>query len=135
MQVVEIKSQVKMSLEEILNGVSKLETPDLELFLSEVSQILAIKKASNYSKRELQLLQLVNQHLPEQEIKRYQFLSNKLQEENISDVEHQELLVLVEKIEIADAKQLGYLIELARLKKISLAELKQELNLISPNDA
>lgn len=135
MQVVEIKSQVKMSLEEILNGVSKLETPDLELFLSEVSQILAIKKASNYSKRELQLLQLVSQHLPEQEIKRYQFLSNKLQEENISDVEHQELLVLVEKIEIADAKQLGYLIELARLKKISLAELKQELNLISPNDA
>ena len=134
MQVIEVKSQVKMSLEEILLGVSKLETSDLELFLSDVSQILAIKKTSNYSERETQLLELISQHLPEEEIRHYQFLSNKLQDEIISDAEHQELLVLVEKIELADAKRLGHLLELARLKKVSLAELKQELNLVSPND-
>ncbi len=134
MQVIEVKSQVKMSLEEILLGVSKLETSDLELFLSDVSQILAIKKTSNYSERETQLLELISQHLPEEEIRHYQFLSNKLQDEIISDAEHQELLVLVEKIELADAKRLGHLLELARLKKVSLAELRQELNLVSPND-
>ena len=134
MQVIEVKSQVKMSLEEILLGVSKLETSDLELFLSDVSQILAIKKTSNYSERETQLLELISQHLPEEEIRHYRFLSNKLQDEIISDAEHQELLVLVEKIELADAKRLGHLLELARLKKVSLAELRQELNLVSPND-
>ena len=134
MQVVEIKSQVTMSLEEILLGVSKLETSDLEFFLSEVSQILATKKISNYSKRETQLLELINEHLPEQKIKRYQFLSNKLQEETIDDTEHGELLNLVERIELEDTKRLGHLLELARLRKVSLDEIKIQLNLVSPND-
>ena len=44
MSSIEIKSAVKIQLEEVLNGVSHLETTELEKFLVEVAHILAQSK-------------------------------------------------------------------------------------------
>lgn len=57
------------------------------------------------SKNEAELLQKINQGLPPEIRKRYAELNAKLHEETITPEEHQELLQLVDRIELADAER------------------------------
>ncbi|MGI0014448.1 MAG: hypothetical protein ACREBU_13555 [Nitrososphaera sp.] len=69
-------------------------------------------------KNEAELLQKINQGLPPEVRKRYAELNAKLHEETITLEEHQELLQLVDRIELADAERLQHLIELARIRNV-----------------
>ena len=53
----------------------------------------------------------------------------KIEVENISDTEYQELLTLVDKEEKIRNKRFEYLLELAQLRNISLSELMNNLGL------
>ena len=61
MPTVQVKSNVELGLDEILTGISQLDTPDLEQFLEQVSRLLARRKAQSLSKREAELLLRINQ--------------------------------------------------------------------------
>ena len=52
MAKVEIKSNIKLGLREILDGISKLDAKDIELFIKEVSNIL-LKKQQKEDKKKL----------------------------------------------------------------------------------
>lgn len=73
-------------------------------------------------KNEAELLQKINQGLPPEV--RYAELNAKLHEETITPEEHQELLQLVDRIELADAERLQHLIELARIRNVSVEALQ-----------
>ena len=47
MPTVQVKSNVELGLDEILTGISQLDTPDLEQFLEQVSRLLARRKAQS----------------------------------------------------------------------------------------
>ena len=97
--------------------------------LGRVSYVLARRKAPHVPSREAELLKLISRHLPEKTLARYRELNTKLHNEVITELEHQEFLALVDQIEMADAKRLEYLIELAQLRDESLETLMEQVGL------
>ena len=73
--------------------------------------------------------------MSEDVLQRYATLQEKMELGNLSDIEHKELLQLVEKEEKTRNKRFQYLIELAQLRSISLPELMQKLGLNTFNYA
>ena len=117
---------------EVLRGISQLDLPELEKFMSQASTLIARKKAPSLSKKEAELLLKINRELPAKIHKRYGVLSEKLRAETISKIEHKELLDLIETIEKRDTERLQCLIELAQIREVSLDQLMKELGLTRP---
>lgn len=132
MATVQVTSEINIELDEVLDGVAKLDTPELEHFLSQVSILLARRKAPSLPEREAELLQQINQGLPTVLQQRYDELTAKLEADTITPAEHQELLQLIDQIELADAERLQHLIELAQLRNMSLDELMDQLDIHPP---
>lgn len=116
-------------LDQVLNGVAQLDTMALEEVLQQVSRLLARRKAPSVPQREVELLQQISNYLSPAVRIRYHELNVKLHNETITETEHQEFLVLVDQIEVADAKRLQHLIELAQLRGVPLATLMSQLGL------
>lgn len=125
MQAIEIKN--------VLNDISKLETPDLERFLMEVGVLLARKKAPSLPKEEVHLLKIINNSLFEVTRMRYRSLRKKQQEKTLNAEERVELLNLVEVVENADVKRLKAMIALAQIRGVSLDRLMEQLGLNQPD--
>lgn len=130
---VQVTSEINIQMDEVLDGVSKLDTPELEQFFNQVSILLAQRKAPHLSPQEATLLQKINQGLPEALLQRYGELTEKLRAETISVLEQQALHQLIDQIELADAERLQYLIELAQLRGVSLDELMAQLGISTPS--
>jgi hypothetical protein len=122
----------EMNLDQVLNGVAQLDTETLEEFLQQVSHLLARRKAPSVPQREVELLQQISHSLPPATQARYRELNAKLHDEVITEAEHQEFLRLVDRVELADAKRLQHLIELAQLRGVSLDTLMEQLGLRVP---
>lgn len=133
MTSVQITSQVNIGLDQLLSSISELETPALEQFVGEVNSLLAQRKAPVLPQREAELLEQINQGLTEETQQRYDALQIKLQDEEITPKEHQELLSLIGTVEAATVKRLESLVELSQLREIYLDTLMEELGLESPS--
>ncbi|MCA9966891.1 MAG: hypothetical protein KC423_21730 [Anaerolineales bacterium] len=133
MTTVQLQSEINIELEKVLDGVAKLDTPDLEKFLTEVSVLLAQRKVANFSKEEARLLQVINQTLPVSVQTRYDQLTDLRRNEKIAPEEYQELLRLVDQVELADANRLAALIELAQLRHLAVDQLMQQLDIQPPS--
>lgn len=133
MTTVQVTSEISIELDEVLDGVSKLDTPELEKFLAQVSILLARRKAPNLSKREAELLQQINQGLPAHLQQRYDELTTKLRSEAISSTEYDTLLALIDQVELADIERMKALIELAQLRNVSLDALLNQLGIHPPS--
>lgn len=132
MPTVQVTSRVEIDFEEVLQGMARLQMQDLERFVDRVIALQAQRRAPSLSRRETELLQKINQGLPAQMRQRYEELNDKLHEETILPEEHEELLQLVERVELADAERLQHLIELARIRNISVEELMSQLDIRRP---
>ena len=133
MPTVEVRSQV--SLDELLNGVAQLDTPELERFLSQVLALRAKRIAPCLLREETELLEKINQGLPLDVQQRYDELTAKRQAETLNPEEHQELLALIEHIEQEDAERAQALAELAQLRNMSVTTLMAELGIHPPDYA
>lgn len=132
MPTVQVTSRVEIDFEEVLQGMARLQMQDLERFVDRAIALQAQRRAPSLSRRETELLQKINQGLPAQMRQRYEELNDKLHEETILPEEHEELLQLVEQVELADAERLQHLIELARIRNISVEELMSQLDIRRP---
>lgn len=132
MATVQIVSEVKIEFEKLLDGVSKLETADLEQLLEEVSVLLARRKAQSLSGPEEELLSQINEPLPPAIAERYEMLRARLRDGIITEPEQQELLELVDVVEAADAKRLENLLELAHIRNLPLATVLTQLGIQTP---
>jgi hypothetical protein len=75
----------------------------------------------------IELLQKINQVLPEELQKQYNDLRAKMRSQIITPEEHQELLNLIDIVEQADGDRLQHLIQLSQLRNISLPDLMKQL--------
>jgi hypothetical protein len=132
MTSVQITSQVNIGLDQLLNGVAQLETTDLEQFVGQINVLLAQRKVPSLPRRETELLELINQGLPEAIQSRYDALQAKLHDEMIAPDEHQEMLSLIDTVEQATGDRLRSLIELSQLRQVSLDELMAQLGIHHP---
>ena len=78
---------------------------------------------------ELELLQKINQALPEELQQQYNDLNAKMRSQTITTEEYQDLLKLIGIVEQADGDRLQNLIQLSLLRNISLAELMEHLQI------
>jgi hypothetical protein len=126
---IRITPQIDLAIDDILLGISDLDTPDLEQFLQKVGRLVARRKSPSVPERETVLLQAINQSLDVDLQNRFKLLLTKQNKNAISEFEHQELLKLIDKIELQYAQRLEYLIELAHLRGVSLDVLMKQLKL------
>ena len=113
-----------------LSNFSDMPLKELERFINALNGLVTIKRATDSDKRDKFLLRKINQTaLSEPDSVRYAFLQAKMEVENLSEVEYQELLVLVDKEESIRNERFQYLLELAQLRRISLPELMTHLGL------
>lgn len=129
MASIPVNSKIQLDLQSIIDGISNLETRDLESFAKAVNQILAHRKAPALSERETELLLKINQGLPSDWQERYFELIEKSEKEVLSRQEIHEYQELASKAESIDALRLQSLIELAQLRNISPEELLDQLNI------
>lgn len=116
-------------LNELVNEISKLKTPDLEKFLNQINYTIARNKVTNPSEKELKLIAIIYKPLAEKTQKRYDELTEKLNKEVISKKEHKELLKLIEVAEQHNLKYLKAISELAQLRKTTISKVIKQLGL------
>ena len=127
--IIKITKQVDLGLDDILNGISELDTKDLEKFIQKIGHLIARRKVAHLPERESQLMMKINKAISAPLQKRYEYLLTKNREETITSLEHEELLKVIEKVETKNAERLEYLIELSRIRNISLDTLMAQLHL------
>ncbi len=132
MAEVEIKSNIKLGLKDILKAISTLETKDIEIFLKEVTGILAQKKEKESKNTdESTLIKQIKSTYPTKLNKRFQFLRSKLTTQQLSEKEQKELIDLTNRFEALDAQRLQYLMQLAQLRGTSLNVIIKEFSPIA----
>lgn len=78
------------------------------------------------------LLQKINLGIEEEEWNRFHALVALRKSGRINEAAQQELTALTDKIEGANADRLPYLVELARLRKVTIPQLMNDLGLNAP---
>ena len=128
-----VKVEIQMSSEELLKAVSQLSLPDLEQFVDQVIALQAQRRANNLPQTEAELLLKINQVIPSDIQKQYDELVIKRQTETLTTEEHKQLLNFTEQIEKLQTQRIEYLVELARIRRISLTELMENLGIQVPS--
>ncbi|MBM4257005.1 MAG: STAS/SEC14 domain-containing protein [Deltaproteobacteria bacterium] len=129
MSKVQVASQVEIDIDDLLKGVAQLEPNELEQVVNKLLALQARQRAVSLSKTETDLLEQINQGLPQTVRQRYEELAAKSQEETITPAEHVELLRLTDQIEQADVERPRALIALAELRQVSLDAVMDQLGL------
>lgn len=132
MRTIEIRKDIKLEVDELLQGLSDMDLDSLEKFSEALNHIIARRKSPHPSEKELELLDKVYQPFSSVAQQRYDELYQKLEEENISPEEYKALLELIEQAEKHNAEWLEALAGLAALRGVSVEELKQGLGIENP---
>jgi len=132
MDSIEIQKGVRISLEDILSGISQVDLSSLEKFSEEINRLVARRKTKAPSERELELIHNIYQPWESELQKKYDALTEKNLAGTITNSEHSKLLELVVLAEKKNAQWLEAMIELAELRSISLEELQAQLGIIHP---
>ncbi len=82
---------------------------------------------STVSAQEAQLLEVIENHLPEDEQARLDTLRDRCEWDELSEAEHQELIGYEDLLEQQRVERLEALIELAKLRNIDLMRLNQQV--------
>lgn len=125
--MVTIRAQI--SSEDLLQAVEQLDEPALEVMYSHILTIRAQRKAPHLGSVESPLLQRINTPLPGPTTQRAKELNDKRQAETLTEAEYAELLALNAVIEAFDAERLEAMAQLAELRGLTLAQLRQQLGL------
>jgi hypothetical protein len=126
-----IQPQSNVTIYQLLREASELSDFDLDAFISQVRALRAKRRTLNLAEREAELLQLVYQGIPPDIHQRLEQLTAKRRAETIQpgDSEYDELIKLTVAVEKLDAQRLGYLVELANLRGVSLDALLDDLGI------
>ncbi len=130
MSAIKLTPEVNIEVKDILSGISTMDTRELEQFLKEVAHILVKRKAKTLSKKESELLTIINKPLlANKKQKRFNLLYQKLRGESLTEKEHEELMGLNSQQEAKAVERLRALVELSQIRKLSLDELLVQLGI------
>ena len=127
-------SSEHLTTKDILSAVSHLSLPELEQVFERVLALQAERKAVHLSREESALLSRVNQGLPRELRERLTLLRAKREEESISDAEYEELTKLTDQAEELHADRMSALVELTKLRGVSLPILMEQLGVHFPEN-
>ena len=102
------------------------------LVLRAVEKELTPQAGADGGLSEPELLRLINEGPSESVWTRYRELAARRDAGTLAAAEHEELIRLSDAIESADVQQLEWMAQLARLRGISLSQLRAELEIPNP---
>ncbi len=117
------------NLDNIYHSLAGLNVVELDKVMAEILQLRKQKLPTILSRRETELLHFINMPPPTDIQERYDLLVEKSMMEKLTDPELLELQELTTYMENLSVKRLGYLIELAQVRSISLDELMEQLEI------
>ena len=129
--------QINPSLENRMRQNALRKGVDLSQFIVQVLELNFPEeklKPKTISKREVLLLQKIESAIPVETWERYHNLRAKRQEETINPSESIEYTAINQQIEAANVNRLASLIELSKIRKITLEELMNQLGLTTNYD-
>ncbi len=129
--------QINPSLENRMRQNALRKGVDLSQFVVNVLESTFPEekpKPKTVSKRETVLLQKIELAIPIETWERYHILRTKRQEETINAPESAEYTAINRQIEAGNVKRLTSLIELAKIRKITLDEVMKQLGLTANYD-
>ncbi len=126
MQTIELKKGLEVGLDELAQRLSQLDSVELSIFFSKLYDKIMGQPQFNNLSQETILLKKIKNAVPPSVLKHYQTLRKKAREQDISEKERQELLLLSDFIEEKSAKKVNLLASLAQMRQIPLSDLLQE---------
>ena len=123
---------IQVATDELIKAVGQLDPEELEHFVSRVVVLWAQRQKTKLSPPEKKLVDTISQGLPKKLRLKYSQLVAKRQAETLTPAEHRELLRLTDQIEEAQANRVEAMVELARRRNTSLADLLKDLPIRSP---
>jgi hypothetical protein len=130
--------ELSPELEEALRTTAKRAGLPLDRYVVRVLQDRVVQGpggADVLPREEAELLQKINEGLPETTWEDYHKLKAKRDADTLSPDEHADLLALVDQVEIWNARRLQFVAELAKLRGVHLRDLVRQLGIASPPDA
>jgi len=124
----------RLSTDEIILAVAQLSVPEIEEVFDRVLALQAERKAAHLSPAESALLVRINEGLPSGLRERLAGLRAKRADETITDAEYEELTQLGDQAEEVHAARLAALVELAKLRGVSLPLLLDQLGIHFPDN-
>jgi len=124
----------QLSTDEIISAMARLSLPELEQVFGQVLALQAERRAAHLSADESTLLIRLSQGLPEELRERLLALRAKREEGTITDAEYEELTQLIDRAEELHAERMAALVELAKLRGVSLPVLMDQLGIRFPEN-
>lgn len=123
--------ELPISVEHALRKQAEKQGVALESCISDLLSSIPTDKLSQLPKKfsEFELLEKIQLNVKPQDLEEYYRLSGLFKSGQITEVDHEKLLVLNDLIEIAHAERIKYVIELAKLRNQPLDEVVLELGL------
>jgi hypothetical protein len=117
------------SSHELLKAVRALPPDELDVFVEQVLSLRAKMRAPSISQPETELLQKINESLPEATWRRYRHLVMLRRQERLTEAEYEELLQISDIIEKHHVQRIELLVELATLRGQSLDQVMHDLGI------
>lgn len=121
-----------LSAEQIIAAINNLNLRELERVFDHVLAAQAERRASHLSAKESALLARISEGLPPELRSRLSVLRARREDGSITDGEYEELTGLTDRAEELHAERMTALVELARLRGLSLPALMDQLGLHLP---
>ena len=118
---------IHLSSDDLLTAVAQLDTPELEAFSTQITNLIAQRKSIDHS--EQKLMQKIHQSIPQPLQQQITVLLRKREAENLTLEEHQEFIQLTQQIETLNVDRITHLAALAKLRNQPLKQIIQDLNL------
>jgi hypothetical protein len=119
----------QVSIAALMDDVAQLDDKKLSTFVQKVSVLRAKRNAPVLSNKESNLFKKINQGFPDDKWQRLGFLDKKMEQDHLTQEEHEELITLIEEYERFSVLRLKYLGQLAILKGMTLGELMDQLGI------
>ncbi len=130
MQTIEVKKGLKIELDDLVIGLSKLDLQALTAFFEKLNQQMSFSEPQfAQPKQEILLLKQIKSMIPRSIVRRFKELQQKQHVQPLSPPEQNEILVLIDFIENKSAERVYLLGALAKLRQIPVTELVRQLNL------
>jgi hypothetical protein len=125
-----IQLQTQISLNSLLEGLQQLDVRELEEVGRRTALLRAQRVAPSLPQAEADLLLKINAGVvPTALQERWAELDGRFQQGTLTAEERAEHLELLDQIELLNAERMGYLVQLAQLRQLSLPELMAQLQI------
>lgn len=129
MQTVEIKKGLQVGIEDLVQGISRLNTAELTSFFEHLNRVIGGQKSPTPLGEEAILLKQIKAIIPASVIRRLKELQTKRYDNTLSEKEQEEMLLITDFIEEKSAERVVLLAALAKIRQVTLPDLMKQINL------